>query len=358
MRILHLNNENVWRGGQRQTLMLAAGLRDTGAVSVVGCPAGSPLEQHARAESVETLAIPVHFLGAVPALAKVARDFDLIHCHSARGHRLAALTANLHHTPLLVTQRVALPSRMAWLRKCSFRRAAGVVCVSRFLAGQLAGLELPPERVTVVPSAVPPPDADSLTPEHRASVRARLGVAPEMTLVGNIAELVRAQDHATLLRATRRLADRHPALRLVIFGNGPLRGKLLSLRRKLGLQERVLLPGHEPQAERCLPAFELYATSARSEGLGGTVLEAFAAGVPVVATAGGGLPELVRPGQTGLLAPVGDAPALSEALQCLLANPPLAHELSTRARKLVHTEFTMARMLQQYQTLYEKLMGR
>jgi glycosyltransferase involved in cell wall biosynthesis len=358
VRILHLNNENVWRGGQRQTLMLAGGLRDTGAVSVVGCPPGSPLEQRSRAEALETVPIPCRFLGATLAVGRLAGDFDLIHCHNARALRLAALTAGLHRTPFLATQRVAFSPTIGWLRRYSIRRAAGVVCVSRFLAGQLTGLGLPSERLTVIPSALPPPEADLLMPQYRASVRARLGVSPETALIGNIAELVRSQDHATLLHATRRLAGRHSALRLVIFGDGPLRGKLRSLRRKLGLEERVLLPGYEPEAERCLPAFDLYATSARSEGLGGTVLEAFAAGVPVVAVAGGGLPELVRPGQTGLLTPVGDAPALSEALHCLLANPPLAQELSTRARKLVQTEFTVARLLEQYQRLYEKLMGR
>jgi len=133
---------------------------------------------------------------------------------------------------------------------------------------------------------------------------------------------------------------------------------LLSLRRELGLEEKVLMPGFIPQAEELLPAFDVFAMSSCMEGLGSIVLDAFAAGVPVAATAGGGLPELVRAGENGMLAPVGDAPALADAIDCLLENPVLAKEFSSRARKRVEAEFSVARMVEQYQTVYEKILGR
>jgi glycosyltransferase involved in cell wall biosynthesis len=118
------------------------------------------------------------------------------------------------------------------------------------------------------------------------------------------------------------------------------------------------MPGFVPQAEQCLPAFEVFAMSSCMEGLGSIVLDAFAAGVPVAATAGGGLPELVRPGETGLLAPVGDAAALADAINNLLENPALAEELSFKARRLVEAEYSVARMVERYQAVYEKVMGR
>lgn len=358
MRILHLNNEKTWRGGERQTLLLAAGLREGGGVSVIGCRSGAPLQQQAQGASLTTLPIPANNPGAALVLARVARDFDLIHCHTGRGHSLAALTAGLHRTPFLVTRRVDFLPGRGWFNRYKFRRAARVVCISRFIADQLADWGVPKERLAVIPSTVPLPDANLLTPEHREAVRARLGVAPDVKLIGNIAALVGHKDHATLLRTAKALTERRSDVRFVILGDGELKKKLLSLRHELGLEEKVLMPGFVPQAEQCLPAFDVFAMSSCMEGLGSIVLDAFAAGVPVAATAGGGLPELVRQGETGLLATVGDAPALADAINCLLENPALASELSSKAKRLVEAEYSVARMVERYQAVYEKILGR
>jgi glycosyltransferase involved in cell wall biosynthesis len=358
VRILHLNNEKTWRGGERQTLLLAAGLREGGDVSVIGCRPGAPLHQQAQAGSISTLPIPSHNFGAALVLARTAREFDLIHCHTGRGHSLAALTAGLHRTPFLVTRRVDFLPGRGWFNRYKFRRAARVVCISRFIADQLAGWGVPKERLVVIPSTVPLPDANVLTPEHRKAVRTRLGVPPNVKLIGNIAAMVGHKDHATLLRAAKVLTQQRADVRFVILGDGELKEKLLVLRRELGLEEKVLMPGFVPQAEQCLPAFDVFAMSSCMEGLGSIVLDAFAAGVPVAATAGGGLPELVRQGKTGLLAPVGNAPALADAINNLLENPPLANELSLKAKQLVEAEYSVPRMIERYQAVYEKIMGR
>jgi glycosyltransferase involved in cell wall biosynthesis len=358
VRILHLNNEKTWRGGERQTLLLAAGMRNGGAISVIGCRPGAPLEQKAQAESVATLPIPANNLSAALALARAARHFDFIHCHTGRGHSLTALTAGFHRTPFLVTRRVDFLPGRGWFNRFKFRRAARVVCISRFIADQLANWGVARERLVVIASSVPLPDASLLTPEHRAAVRVRLGVAPDIKLIGNIAALVGHKDHATLLRAAKVLRERRPDVRFVILGDGELKEKLLGLRRELRLEEKVLMPGFVPQAEQWLPAFDVFAMSSCMEGLGSIVLDAFAAGVPVAATAGGGLPELVRPGENGLLAPIGDAPALADAIISLLENPALAKELAAKAKKRVEAEFSVQRMVEQYQAVYEKILGR
>ncbi len=358
VRILHLNNEKTWRGGERQTLLLAAGLRESGGISVIGCRPDAPLHQRAQAESVSTLPIPSHNFGAAIALARMARDFDFVHCHTGRGHSLAALTAGLHRTPFLVTRRVDFLPGRGWFNRYKFRKAGRVVCISRFIADQLANWGVAREKLDVIPSTVPLPDERLLTPEHREAVRARLGIPPNAKLIGNIAALVGHKDHATLLRTAKVLTQQRADVRFVILGDGELKGKLLALRRELGLEEKVLMPGFVPQAEQCLPAFDVFVMSSCMEGLGSIVLDAFAAGVPVAATAGGGLPELVRQGETGLLAPVGDAPALAHAINTLLENPPLAGELSAKAKRLVEAGYSVTRMVERYQAVYEKIMGR
>jgi glycosyltransferase involved in cell wall biosynthesis len=357
VRILHLNNEKTWRGGERQTLLLAAGLKERGVTSVIGCRPGGLLDQQAQAEWVATLPVPGNNLSAALALTKAARAFDLVHCHTGRGHSLAALTAGWHRKPFLVTRRVDfLPSRN-WFNRFKFRRAARIVCISQFIANQLADWGVPRERLTVIPSSVPPPDAKLLTPQHCEAVRARLGIAPGAKLVGNIAALVGHKDHATLIRAAKIVTERRHDVQFVIIGDGELKRPLLELRQRLGMEEQVLMPGFIPQAEQCLPAFEVLAMSSCMEGLGSVVLDAFAAGVPVAATAGGALPEIVRHEETGLLAPIGDAERLAEAILRLLGQPELVREICNHARTLVAGSYSVSNMVAQYHSLYTTVLN-
>jgi glycosyltransferase involved in cell wall biosynthesis len=358
VRILHLNNEKTWRGGERQTLLLAAGLPQRGVTSIVGCRPGAPLAQRTLASSLATLPIPGNNFGAAIALARAARNFDLIHCHTGRGHSLAAFTAGFHRTPFLVTRRVDFLPGRGWFNRYKFRTAARVVCISRFIADQLADWGVPREQLVIIPSAVPLPDPAFLTPAHRQAVRARFGIPAQTRLIGNIAALVGHKDHATLLRAAKVLTERRTDVRFLILGDGELRESLLALRRELGLEEKVLMPGFVPQAEELLPAFDAFAMSSCMEGLGSIVLDAFAAGVPVAATAGGGLPELVLPDENGLLVPVGDAAALANAINRLLEDHALATELGVKARQRVESEFSVARMVDQYQAVYKEILHR
>jgi len=145
-------------------------------------------------------------------------------------------------------------------------------------------------------------------------------------------------------------------VRFVVLGDGELKESLLAQRGQLGLEDRVLMPGFVPEAEKFLPAFDVFVMSSCMEGLGSIVLDAFAAGVPVAATAGGGLPELVRDGETGLLASVGDAPALAEAINRLLEHSMEAEKFSSRARQWVESESSLPRMVEQYRDVYQKIL--
>jgi len=358
MNILHLNNEKSWRGGERQTLLLAARLRARGIGSVIACRSDGPLARKALEAGVPVRAIPGNNLGAGLALPRLAREFDLIHCHTGRGHSLAALTAPGYRKPFLATRRVDFLPRRGWFNRYKFQRAAQVVCISQFIANQLAAWGVAPERMCVIRSAVPMPAPGLLTPVHRAAVRTRLGIGPGTKLVGNIAALVGHKDQATLLRAAKGLIARRRDVRFVILGDGELRGALLAQRRELELEEAVLMPGFIPQAEQWLAAFDVFVISSCMEGLGSIVLDAFAAGVPVAATAGGGLPELVRDGETGLLVPVGDHAGLAEAMLRLLEEAELAERLRTAARDWVQRERSVEAMVQAYLQLYARLLSR
>ncbi len=355
MNILHLNNEKTWRGGERQTLLLATGLRKLGVRSVIGCRSDGLLAAQARAAQLATLPIPGNNFSAALALVRAVKGFDLIHCHTGRGHSLAAITAFAHRKPFLATRRVDFLPRRNSFNRYKFRRAERVVCISRFIADQLADWGVPRDKLPIIPSAVPMPDRQVLSAQHRECVRARLGVAPGLKLVGNIAALVGHKDHATLLRAARIVCAHRKDVRFVILGDGELREKVLALRHELGLDETVFMPGFVPRAEEYLPGFDVFAMSSCMEGLGSIVLDAFSAGTPVAATAGGGLPELVRDGETGLLVPVGDHNRLAEAIRQLLEDRSLAERCVAAGREFVQSQCSVERMATRYAELYRQV---
>ena len=214
---------------------------------------------------------------------------------------------------------------------------------------------MPPGQMTVIYDAVP---GDAFVPREAclAELRERTRVTAGRKLIGNIAALVGHKDHATLLHAARKIAERRRDVAVIIVGDGPLRDDLVRLRRALDLAETVHFAGFVPQAERLLPGFDVFAMASRTEGLGTIVLDAAMAGVPVAATSGGGLPEAVLHERTGLLAPVGDAAALADALLRLLDDPALAQRLARAARRRVETEFTVADMARRYVALYETVL--
>jgi glycosyltransferase involved in cell wall biosynthesis len=263
------------------------------------------------------------------------------------------LTSAWHRKPFLVTRRVDFLPGGGWFNRYKFRGAVRVVCISQFIADQLAAWGVPRERLSIIPSAVPMPAPHLFTPEHRTAARARLGVAPDVKLVGNIAAMVGHKDQATLLRAAKAVIKQRGDVRFVILGDGELRGPLLALRGKLDLVNEVLMPGFIPQAEDFLPAFDVFAMSSCMEGLGSIVLDAFAAGTPVAATAGGGIPESVRDEETGLLVPVGDHAGLATAILRLLGEEALVARVCANALDKVKREHSVDRMTSDYLKLYQ-----
>lgn len=356
MRILHLNNEKSWRGGERQTLLLAAGLRDRGVRSVIGCRPDGLLAEQARTAEVETLPIPANNFGAALSLIRAAKHFDLIHCHTGRGHSLAAITAFVHGKPFIATRRVDFLPGQNVFNRFKFRKAQRVVCISRFIEKQLAEWGVPAHRLAVIRSAVPIPAASNDRARRASELRSMLGIAPETKLVGNIGALVSHKDHATLLRAAKEICSRRKDVAFVIIGDGKLQRELLRLREELGLMNVVHFAGFLPRAEEWLPAFDVFAMSSCMEGLGSIVLDAFAAGVPVASTAGGGLPELVRNDQTGLLVPVGDSTALAESLVRLLNDADLRQQLSATARAWLEKECSVDNMTSGYTEIYRSIL--
>ena len=356
LRVLHINSEKTWRGGERQTLLTVVEQRRAGLDSWLALRRGSPLEAKAKEAGVPFIALPNAAPAVLWKLIQIIGGFDLLHCHTGRAHSLCALASLFRPKPLVVSRRVDFPPRNNVFNRFKYRRSDKVICVSAHIAGQMRAASLAAERLVVIYDAVP---VETILSKQSclAQLREIMALPAGKRIIGNIAALVPHKDHATLLRAAQRILARRQDVVFVVIGEGELREELLRLRDELKLAGHFFFAGFIPQAQRLLPAFDVFAMSSCMEGLGSIVLDAGLAGVPVAATAGGGLPEIIAHEQSGLLAPVGDAEQLAAAILRLLDEGALRVRLTAMAQVRIHEKFSVATMVAQYQAIYETVLA-
>jgi glycosyltransferase involved in cell wall biosynthesis len=302
-------------------------------------------------ETAGRLAIPVHALPEagrfdrtlIPTLRSLASELkpDLIQSHAVKSHFLVR-AAGLHR----VAPWVAFHHGYTWpdlraraynqLDRWSLRAAKRVLTVSEPFRRELIGRGVAPERIDVVHNAIDPQwGLRGKAPEASAALRAQLGIGPEKRVVLIVGRLSSEKDHRTLLEALRRLQGSVPPPHLAIVGDGPERPRIEEAIRALGLVESVTLTGMVPSAEPYYGIADVCVLSSLSEGSPNALLEAMAAGVPVVATAVGGVPEMVTHGESALLIQPGDCQAMTSAIAALLSDGDLARKLAARAREVV-----------------------
>lgn len=187
-------------------------------------------------------------------------------------------------------------------------------------------------------------------------VRDELGLEGSTLVVGTVANLTPHKNYLNFLQAAQRVKAAQPGVRFVIVGEGPLREVLEQMADRLGLGNDVLFLGRRMDVPVLLSLFNVFVLASDREGFANVILEAMAAGKPVVTTAVGGNAEAILEGQTGFLVPPSDPQALAAAVVRLLGDKDLAREMGRRGRRRVEHEFTLARMVQQTEAVYETLL--
>ncbi|MDI1443265.1 glycosyltransferase [Polyangium sp. 6x1] len=198
-------------------------------------------------------------------------------------------------------------------------------------------------------------DTRAYKPGDATRARHALGVPAGVLHVGCVARLSAEKDHASLIQAFARVRTSHPGARLTLVGDGAERASLEELVKKFGLQGAVSLLGHRDDVAALLPGFDLFALASRTEGTSLTLLEAAAAGLPIVATRVGGNPEIVTNGETGLLVPAGEPAALADAIGSVWARPDRAR-MGAAGRALVEERYGIGKMISAYETLYAEVL--
>ena len=231
-----------------------------------------------------------------------------------------------------------------------FRLADCVICNSLAAAAELAKSGVPNTKLTVIPNGLPSgafqPTAPALAPE------------PGVMRIGLIARMnERAKNHDLFLRAAAATSIRFPLAQFVLLGDGPFRKEWEELARQLGIGSRTHFLGERHDTTAVLAALNVVVSPSRTESLSNAILEAMAAGLPVVATRVGGNGELVRDHETGLLVASEDEFALAKALEIVLGSPNLAREWGENARRLATTNYTLDHAREQFERLYRGLLA-
>jgi glycosyltransferase involved in cell wall biosynthesis len=229
-----------------------------------------------------------------------------------------------------------------------------VVCVSHGQAAKVLRTGVPPARARVIPNAVHAERFASPDPADRQRLGAFFPATPGR-VVGAAGRLSPDKGFGLLIEAAAVVAREDPSVGFVLFGDGPLRPKLERQAEDAGLSGRFIFAGFRDDVDRFMPFLDLLVLPSFTEGMPNVVLEAFAAGVPVVATAVGGTPEVVEDGRSGFLVPPGDAAALAEGIRASLATEDGRRELGRRGRERVRREFTFAAQARAYEELFEEL---
>ena len=304
--------------------------------------------------------IRLEMFGRLRSLFRELR-LDVVHTHQIGALFYAGPAARRAGVPVVVHtehgKHYDLRRRNRWVGRVAGRLAARFFCVSADIAAAAKAHRIVPgHKLHMVPNGI---DTHQFRDRGDGNlVRTALGIPHNVPLIGTVGRLCEVKRQDLLIRAYRRVCARGVNARLLLVGDGPWMGRLRDLVAEVGLTDRVYFVGYQPRPAPCLQAMDVFALTSQSEGMPLVVLEAWAAGVPVVATRVGGLAELVDDGRTGILVNFGDEAALAQALGELVSDPSLARRLGDAGQDRVESRYSLRRMANEYQLHYNDLLGR
>jgi glycosyltransferase involved in cell wall biosynthesis len=365
MTSLHIDTARTWRGGQNQALLTVLGLRAAGHRTVlVAHPAGELRRRASEGPDLIPLAPRSELdLAAAWRLTRVIKDVRpaIVHAHDPHGVAMAALalsyqasgTSDTEAQPQLVaSRRVDFQLKQNAFSRWKYRQVRAFICASEAIRHMLIEQSIPPEQTITVHEGI---DLAHVDAAPAANVHELFWLPHNAPLVGNIAALVPHKGQRHLIDAAALVVREVPDARFLILGEGELKPALEKQIADLALTKHVLLTGFRPDVLSILKGFDLFVMPSVTEGLGTSLLDAMACARPIIASRVGGIPEVVRHGETGLLVPPKDPRDLAAAIIRLLLDPPLAGRLAAAGLARVRERFSLERMVTGTLAVYEAL---
>ncbi len=356
--VLHTESSAGLGGQEIRTLNEARWTVERGWRVILACQPAGRLYERAREAGLDAVALPMKAAWDARATLRLVslikrERVDIVNTHSSVDAWLGGLAARVARVPVVRTRHVSIPIRRGWNPVYTWL-ADRVITSGEVIRSIVVAAGVAAHRVAAIPAGV---KLDEFPFRLRSEVLAgSLGVSSPV--IGSVAMFRGSKGHAHLLEAFGLLRTRYPQATLLLVGDGIRRGWVEGLARAAGLGQAVVFTGFRPDVAALLGVMDCFVlASTRTEGVPQSLLQAFAAGVPVVASDVGGVPEVVIDGATGLLVTVESASALHRGIEAVLADRASAERRARAARTLVEERFSHHAMMTRLLDLYGDLLG-
>lgn len=357
MRVLYVDLEREWRGGQSQALLTLLGLRERELLVELVAACDSPLATRSREAG-----ITVHEVGRFGLRARAAtvtrgllaqRGFDLAHLNEPHALTAAWLARAQKKLPLLLSRRIGFPLRRGWATRARYAAVERFVANSKSVAQSLIDSGIASERISIVNEGV---EISALpSAEQRKHARSHWGVKDNEFLFGCVSVFVPEKGQRHLIEALAVVRASHPEARLLLAGDGQCRGDLEALAKRLGQSAAVLFPGFVNDVTKAYDALDAFVFPSEFEGLGTALQTAMAAGLPSISTSRGALAEVVvREGTALVVEPNGKE--FATAMLRVMTDAALRKNLSEAGRCEVRERFSAERMVDGTIRVYEDVL--
>jgi len=360
MKILHLSGALTWRGGEQQLLYLYEELKWQNVEQFVVCPYGSELFNRLKKTDNEHVigykkssGINLFFASALKKICK-KNNIDIIHAHDAHAHTAAFLSARFfgNKTPLIVSRRVDFAIGKSLFSRLKYNHSSikAIICVSEAIKEIMARDIKNKNILKVVHSGI---DINRFpNKEKTGKLKQLLNLNDNTLIVGNTSAIAPHKDYFTFVNTVAIIKNTMPDVHFVIIGSGPLENEIRDYIKQKDLTANITLTGFRNDVPELLPDFDVFLITSKTEGLGTSILDAFACHVPVVATNAGGISELVKDNVSGLLAEIGNASQLAEKVLSLLNDEALKRKVIEGATSKLNV-FTKAQTAKRTLEVYE-----
>lgn len=362
MKILHINTERTWRGGEQQTLYLLRSLIDRHISCHLVCQAESPMAQKALEAGVEVFPIAMRGEVDLPASLRIRKlitrhGYDIVHSHTSHAHTLAFFASLGCRTCRLVTRRVDFSifrNRFLPINGIKYRFMADYyIAISHQIKQVMVNDGIAAERIFVAHSGIDLQRFARVAGNHLVD---EFNLKPAERVVINVAHLAGHKGQKYLVGAIPHVLAAIPNVRFFIIGKGELMSELQALSVSLGIGHALTFTGFRNDVGAFYKIADLFVMSSVQEGLGTAILDALALGIPVVAANAGGIPEVIKDGETGRLVEAANPQALAKGIIEMLANVDQARAMARRGQDNVKAEFSIDAMVENNLAVYNRLL--
>ena len=350
MKVLHLSSERSWRGGEQQIAYLIAESKKLGVESFVAARKESVFEEYCIENNLPYISLgfksELHLPTALGVKAFCDKNgIDIVHMHSSHSHAIGVLAHLMgNRSKLVLSRRVDFPVKdnFASRFKFNYKGIEAIICISDAIRTILTPSIKKKEIVYTAYSGI---DINRFKEgSNKGVLHQEFKMNSTNKIVANISAVADQKDYFTFIETARLVLKKRNDVVFFIIGAGPMFDEIRDYINNLGLEQKIIMTGFRSDISDIIKELDVFLITSKTEGLGTTILDAFANRIPLVATLAGGIPELVRHNETGLTAPIKDAKQLASHVCHMLDNEGLAEALTNNAHDLLLSQFTKDKM--------------